>query len=214
MIKFLQNPTKTRRLFLGIILAVVIVSMVAYLGQAFTNDSATVQGVYATVDGEPVATQEIMKRAQALGRQQLQGQQIPDFLMPYLQKRAAEQLIMQASLVAEANRIGLKVTDQELRDEMRQGAFGQQFFPKGNYIGDEAYRDAVATEYQMDVSHFERLVKQGILLRKLESVIEGSVTVPDSEVQKEFQRQKVKVKFDYAVLSVEDLAKQVAVNDT
>src|SRR4029077_15464782 len=140
-------------------------------------------GTYATVGGEPVSTQDISKRAQLLGRQQLQGQQVPDFLMPYLEKRAAEQLIMQAALVAEADRMGLKVTDQELRDELRQGGLGQQFFPKGNYIGDEAYRDLVANEYQMDITHFERLVKQGIILRKLESVVEGSVTVPDAEVQ-------------------------------
>ncbi len=214
MIKFLQNPTKTRRFFLGAILAVVIVSMVAYLGQAFTSDSAAVTGTYATVAGEPVSAQEVQQRAQQLARQQFQGRQVPDFLMPYLQKRAADQLVLQAALVAEANRMGLKVNDQELRDELRTGGLGQQLFPKGNYIGDDAYRDFVANTYNLDVPHFEKLVKQSLLMRKLESVVEGSVTVPDAEVQKEFQRQKVKVKFDYAVISTEDLAKQVQVNDT
>ena len=157
MIKFLQNPTKTRKFFLGLILVVVIVSMVAYLGQAFTNDSATVTGVYATVDGEPVSTQDITKQAQAMGRQQLQGQPVPDQYMPFFQKRAAQQLIMHAELLAEASRMGLKVTDEELRDELRTGGFGQQFFPKGNYIGDEAYKDYVANAYQIDVPHFEKL---------------------------------------------------------
>lgn len=214
MIKFLQNPTKTRRFFLGAILAVVIVSMVAYLGQAFTSDSSAVQGTYATVSGEPVTSQEVSQRAQQLARQQFQGRQVPDFLLPYLQKRAADQLVMQAALVAEAGRMGLKVTDQELRDELRTGGLGQQLFPKGIYIGDDAYRDFVANNYNLDVPHFERLVKQSLLMRKLESVVEGSVTVPDAEVQKEFQRQKVKVKFDYAVISTDDLAKQVQVNDT
>jgi peptidyl-prolyl cis-trans isomerase D len=214
MIKFLQNPTKTRRFFLGAILAALIVAMVAYLGNAFTGDSAAVTGVYATVAGEPVSAQEVSQRAQQLARQQFQGRQVPDFLMPYLQKRAADQLVMQAALVAEANRMGLKVTDEELRDELRSGGLGQQLFPKGNYIGDEAYRDFVANTYQLDIPHFEKLVKQSLMMRKLESVVEGSVTVPEAEIQKEFQKQKVKVKFDYAVLSTEDLAKQVPVNDT
>ena len=214
MIKFLQNPTKPRKIMLGIILAVVIVSMVAYLGQAFSGDTPTAQGVYATVDGQPVSSQEISQTAQRMARQQFQGRQLPDFLVPYMQKRAADQLIMQAALVAEANRMGFKVTDQELRDELQNGGLGQQLFPKGVYVGDEAYRDYVATNYQMDISHFERLVKDSLLMRKLESVVGGSVTIPDSEVQKEFQRQKVKVKFDYAVLSTDDLAKQVPVNET
>jgi len=38
--------------------------------------------------------------------------------------------------------------------------------------------------------------------------------VPDAEVQREYQKQNVKVKFDYAVLTMEDLMKQIPVNDT
>src|SRR5947207_1509269 len=91
MIKFLQNPTKTRKVMLGIILAVVIVSMVAYLGQAFTSTSPTSTGTYATVDGQPVSTQEVSQTAQRMARQQFQGRQVPEFLMPYLQRRAADQ---------------------------------------------------------------------------------------------------------------------------
>src|SRR5438067_13241231 len=117
MIKFLQNPTKTRKFFLGIILAALIVAMVSYLGNAFSGDSTGTKGVYATVEGQPVSTQEIAQRAQQMARQQFQGKQVPDFLLPYMERRAAEQMIMQASLVAEANRMGFKVTDQELRDE-------------------------------------------------------------------------------------------------
>src|SRR5260221_7170550 len=171
MIKFLQNPTGPRKMILGLILAFVIVSMVAYLGQAFTSNTPTTQGVYATVDGQPVSSQEISQTAQRMARQQFQGRQVPDFLLPYLQKRAAEQLIMQASLVSEANRMAFKVTDQELKDELQNGGLGQQLFPKGVYIGDEAYRDFVASNYQMDISHFERLVKESLLMRKLESVV-------------------------------------------
>lgn len=214
MIKFLQNPTKTRKIMLGAILAFLIVSMVAYLGQAFTTNTVSTTGVYATVDGEPVSSQDVKQTAQRMARQQFQGRAVPDFVVPYMQRRAAEQLVMQAALVSEANRMGFKVTDAELREELQHGGLGQQLFPKGVYIGDEAYRDFVASAYQMDVSHFERLVKQSMLLRKLESVVEGSVTVPETEVQKEFQRQKIKVKFDYAVVSTQDLAKQVQVNDT
>jgi peptidyl-prolyl cis-trans isomerase D len=214
MIRFLQNPTKTRKVMLAVILGVVIISMVAYLGQAFTSSSPTTQGVYATIGGEEVSTMQITQRAQQMGRQQFQGKAIPEFLLPYMQKRAAEQLVMQASLVSEANRMGLKVSDEELRDELHQGFWAQQLFPSGNFVGEDNYKNFVASSFQVDVPTFEKLMKQDLLVRKLQAVIEGGVTVPDAEVQREFKKQNVKVKFDYAVLTTEDLMKQVAVNDT
>jgi peptidyl-prolyl cis-trans isomerase D len=214
MIRFLQNPTKTRKVFLAIILSVVIVSMVAYLGQAFTGSTPTVQGVYATVGGEQVLSAQISQAAQRMGRQQFQGKAIPDFLVPYMQKRAADQLIMQASLMGEANRMGLKVSDEELRDELHQGFWAKELFPNGQFIGEAKYKDFVAGNFNVDVPQFEKLMKQDILIRKLQSVVQSGVTVPDVEVQREFQKQNVKVKFDYAVLTTEDLMKQVTVNDT
>ena len=58
MIRFLQHQTKTKKLFLGAILAVLILGMVLYLGAAFTNSSASanVQGVYAKVGEQEVTT--------------------------------------------------------------------------------------------------------------------------------------------------------------
>ncbi|MCU1286904.1 MAG: PpiC-type peptidyl-prolyl cis-trans isomerase [Acidobacteriales bacterium] len=214
MIRFLQNPTKTRKVVLALILGFVIVSMVAYLGQAFTSNGPTAQGVYATVAGEPVTTMQVSQSARRIAQQRLQGQAVPEQYMPIFQKQAAEQLIMQASLVSEANRMGLKVSDQELRDELQQGNFARELFPNGNFIGEAGYTNFIANAFQMDVPTFERIMKQDILVNKLRSIVEGGVGVPDAEVQREFQKQNVKVKFDYAVLGVEDLAKQVQVNDT
>src|SRR5260221_2754099 len=101
MIKFLQNPTGPRKMILGLILAFLIVSMVAYLGQAFTSNTPTAQGVYATVAGQPVSSQDISQTARRMAQQQFQGRQVPEFLVPYMQRRAAEQLVMQAALIGE-----------------------------------------------------------------------------------------------------------------
>src|SRR3954469_19504772 len=131
MIKFLQNPTKPRKLMLGIILAVVIVSMVAYLGQAFTGDTTSAQGTFATVNGESVTSQDVMQAAQLRARQISQGRQLPGFYMQILQQQEAQKLIIRIALASEANRMGFKVTDQELRDELHTGGFGQQLFPNG-----------------------------------------------------------------------------------
>ena len=92
MIRFLQHQTKTKKLFLGAILAVLILGMVLYLGSAFTNSSASanVQGVYAKVGDQEVTTQQIALEAKRLSAQQFPGQVVPEVLVPYFQKNAAE----------------------------------------------------------------------------------------------------------------------------
>ena len=44
MIRFLQHQTKTKKIFLSAILAVLILGMVLYLGSAFTNTTAAANG--------------------------------------------------------------------------------------------------------------------------------------------------------------------------
>jgi peptidyl-prolyl cis-trans isomerase D len=137
---------------------------------------------------------------------------MPEQLMPYLISQAAQQMIIGQAQVAEARRIGLKVTDDELRNFMRE-RFSEQLFPQGQFIGDEAYRNMIEQNTGMSVEAFEREVKQDILRSKLEAMIEGGVLVPDSEVQKEFRRQNMKVKLQYAVLTLADLEKQIHPSD-
>src|SRR5947207_13267009 len=100
MIRFLQHQTKTKKLFLSAILAVLILGMVLYLGSAFTNTtaSANAQGVYAAVGDQEVTTQEIATKARQLARQQFPHQAVPDMLIPYFQKSAAHSLTVQDGL--------------------------------------------------------------------------------------------------------------------
>src|SRR5947209_7044920 len=215
MIRFLQHQTKTKKLFLSAILAVLILGMVLYLGSAFTNTtaSANAQGVYAAVGEQEVTTQEIATEARRLARQQFPQQAVPDMLMPYFQKSAADNLVIQHALVEEAHRMGLKVTDQELQQELQKGAMGPMFFPKGNFIGKEQYSAFIADNFRMDVPTFERLVKYDLLVRKLQNVVQGAVLVTPDEVKRQFDEQNKKVKFDYAVVSPADLMKKINPTD-
>src|SRR5712671_6268232 len=215
MIRFLQHQTKTKKLFLSAILAVLILGMVLYLGSAFTNTtaSANAQGVYAAVGEQEVTTQEIATEARRLARQQFPQQAVPDMLMPYFQKSAADNLVIQHALVEEAHRMGLKVTDQELQQELQKGAMGQMFFPKGNFVGKEQYSAFIADNFRVDVPTFERLVKYDLLVRKLQNVVQGAVLVTPDEVKRQFDEQNKKVKFDYAVVSPADLMKKINPTD-
>src|SRR5258706_4567202 len=214
MIRFLQHPSTGRKAGLTIILSFLILGMVVYLGQAFTGSgNVNTAGIYATVGGEQVTSSEVTRMAQQMARQQFQGRAAPDFILPYFQQRAADQLVLQKALNVEAEHLGLNVSDDELRQELHTGDWGKQIFPNGQFIGQERYTDLVATNFEMDVPTFEKLLKQSLLQRKLLGSIQGSVIVPNNEIEKEFARQNQKVRFDYAVVSAADLMKQVKVTD-
>jgi peptidyl-prolyl cis-trans isomerase D len=61
----------------------------------------------------------------------------------------------------------------------------------------------------MTVPQFEQAVKDDLLLNKLQAAVEGPVSVAKQDVEQEFKRQNTKVKFQYAVLSLEDVSKTI-----
>jgi peptidyl-prolyl cis-trans isomerase D len=213
MIRFLQTPGPIKKIVLGGILLFIAAAMVITLiPGGFLSDSGATQGTLVKVGGQDVTTVEVQQAARQIARQQF-PRGFPPELQPYLMQSAANNLIMQKAFQAEANRLGLKVTDAELRDELEHGPMGKQLFPNGQFIGREAYENFVAQNFSLGISQFEQLLKADLQMRKLQGTISASVAVSDADVQKEFQRQNTKVKFDYAMLTMDDVMKQIHPSD-
>ncbi len=89
----------------------------------------------------------------------------------------------------------------------------QYLFPNGKYIGDDAYINFVQTYFQLSRAEFETRVKEDMELNRLQALITGGVTVSDEAVREAYRTQGTKVKFDYAVVSGEDLRKTINPTD-
>jgi peptidyl-prolyl cis-trans isomerase D len=206
-----------KKIVLGGLLLVICVMMVITLvpgglfGDYFGRDLSTA-GVLAKVGTEDITLQEVSQRARMIGRQQFRGN-VPPSIMPFLLQRAADGMIMQGSLAYEADRMGLGVSDKELVDYLHQGQFGQLFFPGGNFIGQQQYEDFVQNQFGLSVAQFEKELKGQIAQQKLLSAVSGAATVSDKEVEEQVKKQDTKVKFDYAVLTLDDVKKQIKVTD-
>jgi peptidyl-prolyl cis-trans isomerase D len=217
MIRFLQTPGPVKKIVLSGILLIFCAAMVITLIPGGLGTSlglgAPGAGVIATIGGEQVTTQEVQKEARRMVQQQFpKGNAMSAQLIPFFAQRAADQLISEKTVVVEAQRMGLKATDQELRDDMQQGQLGQLLFPDGNFVGQEAYEDFVARN-DMTVPQFENKEKEYILIDKLRQMITSGAVVTESEVRNEFSRRNTKVKFDYAILSKDDIAKTIHPTD-
>jgi peptidyl-prolyl cis-trans isomerase D len=210
MIRFLQTPGPLKKILLGGLLLVICVMMVVtlvpggILGDSMSQNPQTL----AKVGSQEVTIQEADKMARQMGRQQF-PRGFPQQLLPLFMKNAVDTLIMQKAVVSEAGRMGLSVSDEELRYELQHGPISTQLFPNGTFIGDDAYQSFVQNQFQLSVPQFEELVKRDIAIRKLRSAIEGGVTVSNAELMDAYRRENVKVKFDYAVLTLDDVMKTI-----
>jgi peptidyl-prolyl cis-trans isomerase D len=216
MIRFLQSPTRARKIMFGIIIFVAAIAMVAYLIPGFydTMGSGTGQGVLAKVGDQEVTIAEAQQTARRMLQQQFGPQRgNTSALMPFFMQRAVQGLIEQKAQVVEAERMGMRVTDQELAQWLQHGPFSSALFPSGQFIGSDRYEEFTERSFNLTVPQFEQLVKSDLLLSKLRGVIQGGVTVSDDQLRQEYVRRNTKVKFDYAVLTIPDITKQIHAND-
>ena len=213
MLRFLQKPGPIKKIVLGGILIVICVMMVITLVPGglfgdYLGRDLTTQGVLAKVGDQEITIPQVSQQARLIGQQQFKGN-VPDALMPYLMQRAAQNVITQKAVSYEADKMGLGVTDDELRDFLHQGEFGKAIFPNGNFIGEGSYEQLVDANFHMGVQQFEQEIKAEIAQHKLLAAIGSAVTVSDKDIREELQKQDTKVKFEYAVLSLEDVKKQI-----
>jgi peptidyl-prolyl cis-trans isomerase D len=217
MIRFLQKPGPLKKIILGGILLIICVMMVITLVPGgmfgdYLGGGLTTQGVLAKVGDQEINVTQVAQQARLIGKQRFQGN-VPPTLMPYLMQQAAQGMITARAIVYEADRMGLAVTDDELRDFLHQGQLGQLLFPNGNFVGQQAYEQFVQSQFNLGVQDFEQEVKAQIAQGKLLAAIGGAITVSDKDVTAELQKQDTKIKFDYAVLTLDDIKSQIKPTD-
>jgi peptidyl-prolyl cis-trans isomerase D len=220
MIRFLQS--KDNRLVKAIFIVIIgaaVITMVVTLIPGIFQDASVTGDTYATVyphwysrftfSGEKVT----MTRVQEVAQQQLQRQRLPDFALPYMVQRVGEQLILQKVLLAKAATLGIEANDEDVRNFLHTGQYGEFLFPKGQFIGEDKYRQFISSQFGMSTADFEKALADDITINRLRSLITAGVTVNDNEIRQQYRKQNIKIKFDYAVISSDDLRKQINPSD-
>lgn len=221
MIRFLQKETPFTKYLFILIIGATCVTMVIFLVPGIFNDSSTAADTFATIRHggilgrflpaeETISVTDVQQAVRRMSR----GQQIPDMYMQMFMQQAGQTLIQQRIMLAEAHRLGITATDEDVRRYLHTGQLGQILFPDGQYIGDARYAELISDQLQTTVEKFEGQVKQQIVADRLRDLITGGITVSDAEVRDALLKQDTKIKFDYAVLSADDLRKTINPTDT
>ncbi len=214
MIRFLQTQGPTKKIILsGILLVICGAMVITFIPGGLTSELTGTpgKGIVAKVDGGDISTDEVRQTARQMAQQDAQRYgEMASKLMPFLMQqetvRAVDQMINRQALLSEAGRMGLRVSPEEVKDELQHGRYAATFFPGGNFIGPVEYEDMLQRA-NLTPTKFEEAVGNDILLTKLQALISGSASVSEAEIHQQFIKQNSKVKFDYAVLKQDDLRK-------
>ncbi len=223
MIRFLQS--KDNRLVKAVfvvIIGVVSVGMVVYLIPGLTGQGAATADTYAVIyphwysrflsAGDTVSQQRVEKMA----RQQLAQQRYPDnpMILGLFEQRVGQQMVQEQVLLDEAEKLGVRATESDVSTYLQTGAPGQVLYPNGKFIGKDQYASLIATRFNLSVPEFEDDVRRDITVRRLEALITAGVTVSDQEVRDTYRKDAIKIKFDYAVISADDIRKGINPSDS
>jgi peptidyl-prolyl cis-trans isomerase D len=214
MIRFLQTKGPLQKILLVGFLAIICIMMVVTLvpGGILNEFGITHEGLVAKVGSEQITAQDVNQQANQIARSQF-PRGAPPQLRPYLVQQAAESLMMQGLLLNEANRMGLRTSDEELRYELEHGGLSAQLFPGGKFVGNDQYKGFVESNFNLSIPQFEDKLKRQLTMNKLRNIVEGGASVSPDQLVQQFCQANTKVKFDYAVISQQDLAGQIKPTD-
>jgi peptidyl-prolyl cis-trans isomerase D len=224
MIRFLQakNSRIVKAIFV-VIIAVVSVGMVIYLIPGLTGMGVSAVDTYAIIyphwyshffsSGVTVS----QERVSMLARRQAQ-QQNPKYLespaiLRIFEQQAGQQLVQQQILLSEADKLGVTATEDDVVQFLHQGQFGEMFFPNGKFIGTDRYTAFVTSQINMSVGEFEHEIQNEIIIHRLQTLLTSGVMVSDADVRNTYRSQNIKIKFQYAAISADDLRKAINPSD-
>jgi len=203
MFDIFRSQTKAAKYMLTGLLSLVALSMVTYLiptGNGTPTSGAKM--VLAEVADQKVTADQLQRAIQA----QQQGQPLQPELAPIVINQLLTQYIGQLAVIAEAEKLGFKITDEELAQGIQTTVPG--FFPDGKFVGADEYRQRLA-QSGITVAGFEDGVRKQLLVEKMNAFALDTAVVTPKEIETEFLRLSEKVKMLLVKLDPADLRAKI-----
>jgi peptidyl-prolyl cis-trans isomerase D len=187
MFDLFRSRAKAMRIFLGVLLGIVALSMLVYLipGTGITAADSSSDQVVAEIGKSTVTVGEVQQQLRNL----LNNQRLPpEFAATYI-PQLVDQAIEDRAEAYEAQQLGFRVSDRDLADTLRS-------FPFANLPPDQ-YQQYVEQQFGITVPDFEENVRAKSFQDAIESMpIEGIIVTP-AQAEAEYRRRNEKIKVDY-----------------
>ncbi len=196
------------RIFMGLVIFVVGGSMLIYLVPGTGGMSSGSPDAVATVGGYDITTNDVSKQLAQIERN---GQHISKDMRGLYVRDILDRLVNQHAIEYEATRLGLRVTDQEVAEQIHQML--PMAFSGGSVSSLEAYAAEVQQRTGMTVPEFEQALQDALLQQKMRRLVTDGVEVSPAEIAEEFKRRNEKAKIEYVEIKPGALEAKVNVTD-
>ena len=204
MFDLFRSRDKAVRILLGALLVVVGFSMLTYLIPSYNTGAGGNDQVVARVGKEDISLMYIQQLIQATVR----GRQLPPEVLPNYIPEIVNNVVTDRALAYEAERMGLQVNDQQLRQAIQQ--MMPSLFPDGKFLGKEAYASLLAQQ-NLTIPDFEADLKRQLLITRLRDIaLEGTV-VTQPEIEAEYRKKNEQVKIEFVKIASDKYKSEVQV---
>ena len=188
------------RILLGLI---VVVFMFWGIGSGFFNQVHPV----ASVDGQKILADEVDRQAENMRRsfQNMYGQQAADLLKHInLRQQAVEQIIDNRLIAREAERLGLQVSNDDLR---RAIAANRAFQFDGQF--DMPTYEAVLRENGLDPPEFEAMERTELTGKMLQNMVGQAVALSEAQARQEYNQRNEQLALAYIEVPSADFVARI-----
>src|SRR6266576_958236 len=191
------------RILLGAVIGVLGIGMLSYLLPTGPTADSESNDTVAKIGDQTVSLAEVRQQLSEIERRN----QVPKPLEGLYARQILTQLVYTKEVQYEANRLGIKVTNEEIADRVKQ--FLPTAFNGDSPVGMDQYAQQVQQRFGMTVPVFEDLIKQGLLEEKFRRLVTDGVSAGPNELMEQFRYQNEKVKLNYALIKPEDLEAKI-----
>ena len=169
----------------------------------------------AKVEGREISGADFRRtyQAQLQAYRSAYGGNMSDQLLKQLgiEQQILQQMVDERAALAEAERLGIKVSDEEVR----QRIFAMPAFQEnGGFIGEARYQQLLRMQRPpMVASEFEDNVRRGLAVEKLRGSLTDWLSVNDKDLEKEYRRRNDKVKLSVVSFTADSFRTQVSASD-
>jgi peptidyl-prolyl cis-trans isomerase D len=201
-------------------LGLVVLTFIAFYIPSFLDTTGTSVGasasdVVATVNGTDIRGLDFQRRYQnqIQAYQQQYGGSINEQLLRQLgvDQQILQQMVDEQASLAEAERQGIRVSDEELAQQIFSIPALQE---NGRFIGEQRYEQLLASQYPpITKGDFEQNLRRSLMIDKLRSAVTDWIAVSDADLEREYLNRNEKVKLQVVALTADKFRDKVTVND-
>jgi peptidyl-prolyl cis-trans isomerase D len=199
---------------LGIVVLAFIIFYIPDFLRGSGADAASGETI-ARVEGQDITANEFRRtyQAQLQAYRSAYGGQMSEQLLKQLgvEQQILQQMVDERAQLVEARRVGISVTDPEVRERILSIPAFQE---NGTFIGEQRYQQLLRMQRPpMTGAEFEDNVRRQLTVQKLRSSVTDWMSVTDRNLEQEYRRRNDKVKLAVVSLTADSFRTQVAVSE-